>query len=502
MTDKETKKFFYYLNHNNLINEIEKYGYVITVKKLLLTYVMIVIGCLGTAYLFNLAPLGYVILCVVAVILTPIIIVYSYRALYEQRRFSDASHYIEKMLYYFKASEKVLDALEDARAIFHDGVMKDKINEAILFIRSANTDHVEEKALHIIEEEFSNDRIRSMHRFLLNVEKNGGRPDLGIEMMLEDRERWTDNVVLLQKENKKIKTIFISLEILIVGICLLFIYGPKNFPALNYDISIYPVERIASIGLIVSGLVIYTKLSKDMCKNWLDTDKVKSDEEYKKQYEYIVNFDRKKEIKKSALCSIIPAIITAVVYLLVRSKVFLVLGVALTLFILFSFKIGYAIGKRQLEKEIEKAFPTWLLNVALMLQMDNVSMAILNTFETAPGILKPEIRRMLLALDETPNSPIPFNDFMKIFNIPEIHEAMSALYSVMNASGSDIEKEFREILKRNNKLVNKAQQLKNKDMALLNDVYYFIPLGIGSVHLIVDSAVMFICILGNFTTMM
>ena len=87
------KNRFFYLNHKNLIGEIEQYGYVYSLKNLIITYLSVIAGSILTAFLFKLHAAGYIVIAVFGVLITPFLIRNSYKALYEQRRFSDASKF-------------------------------------------------------------------------------------------------------------------------------------------------------------------------------------------------------------------------------------------------------------------------------------------------------------------------------------------------------------------------------------------------------------------------
>ena len=124
------KNWFFYLNHKNLIGEIEQYGYVYSLKNLIITYLSVIVGSILAAFLFKLHVAGYIVIAAFGVLITPFLIRNSYKALYEQRRFSDASKYMEKMLYYFRASGKIITALQNAEEVFHNGEMKSAIHDA------------------------------------------------------------------------------------------------------------------------------------------------------------------------------------------------------------------------------------------------------------------------------------------------------------------------------------------------------------------------------------
>lgn len=172
----------------------------------------------------------------------------------------------------------------------------------------------------------------------------------------------------------------------------------------------------------------------------------------------------------------------------------------IAVFIAASYRFGYQALKDDMSKEIQSAFPEWIIQIALIMQHDTVPMAIAKSYDSAPGILKPEIKKMLLALDEKPTSPVPFNDFMKFFNISEINEAMGALYSVMNAAGSDIDNEIRNVLTQNRKMTQRAAAVKAEDRQAASELYVYAEGGIGCVLMMTDMVYMmlsFLSLTGN-----
>lgn len=122
----------------NLIAEIERFGYKVSVKSLIGTFAMMVAGCIAAGYLFKLKPIGYVVVCIVAVMCTFNIIYQSYKARYEQRRFSDVSIYLERMIYYFSSGITILDSLVLILKLFPDGDMHDVLEKAINIIKTSN----------------------------------------------------------------------------------------------------------------------------------------------------------------------------------------------------------------------------------------------------------------------------------------------------------------------------------------------------------------------------
>ena len=157
--------------------------------------------------------------------------------------------------------------------------------------------------------------------------------------------------------------------------------------------------------------------------------------------------------------------ITILLYVISYSNVILILGLLIAVFMYFSSSLGYKVGKAQVSREVQAEFADWIMEVALRIQFSNVVAAIADSYDTAPDILKPEIEKLLTELGETPTSPEPYNNFCKFFNFEDIGIVMNTLYSVMSASGSDVDKELSTIFSQNRKQANTVseQQRKNKD---------------------------------------
>ena len=71
---KNKESRLYYLNHKNLIGEIENYGYVFKFKKLLITYLCVLAGCILAGWLYKLPLYGYAVIIVFALLQTPFLI--------------------------------------------------------------------------------------------------------------------------------------------------------------------------------------------------------------------------------------------------------------------------------------------------------------------------------------------------------------------------------------------------------------------------------------------
>ena len=164
----------------------------------------------------------------------------------------------------------------------------------------------------------------------------------------------------------------------------------------------------------------------------------------------------------------------------------------LILFFLLSHKIGYRMLEKEITKLIETNYPAWLLKVSLYLQTENVPMALTKSYASAPGIVKPGLKKMLMELNEDPVTAAPYNNFLSEFHVSEIHESMTALYALSQATGGDIEHEFEEIIRRNDNLTDKAEKIANEDKIFYMQRYIFYPGLACSIKMLVDCTVLFL----------
>jgi len=492
---KKNKKkgMFYYLKPQNLIVEIEQFGHALSFKELLVSYTKVVLIGMTAAYLFKLPLYGYLIIMSASILFVSSLLISSYKSIYEQKKFSDANLYLEKMLYFFKKSKKIYSCLNEVLNVFPSGNVHILIQDAIDIIRMSESENVSEEALKLVEMEFPNSRIRTLHSFMLNVESKGGDPSLGVEMLLEDRELWTKRVVLLQQDKQLIKKNVIIALIMTLGLCLTILYLPFMIGNIgNMDISGNLFVQWSAIVLIIFLLFFYTKVNNQLSTNWLEYDLVQDESKIVNRYNNFININMKNEKTKSMIYAAITLIGAVISFALLQSKFLLFIGFAIAMFLLNSYKLGYKIEKKNITKEISKLFPTWLLNVALLMQNENVHMAIVISYDDAPSILKPAIKQLLVELDDNPTSSTPFNQFLSNFSMSEVKESMSALYCISEASGGNIDDEFRQIITRVNKYMDKAEQIKNNEKLAIMSSYISAPALAGTFKLAIDMVVMLI----------
>lgn len=491
MKYSKKKGWLYYINHKNLISEIENYGYVFNLKKLIFTYIFVIGGCIFAGILYKLPTYGYAVILILALLQTPFLIINYYKGLYEQRKFSDTSKYIERMLYYFKANRKILNSLIDVEKVFPNGQMKASIHKAIEYIENKFESNVERGGLNIIEHEYGCSRIVRLHNFLLDIEYNGGDAQMGIDALLKDRQIWTDTKVLFQKEKRNIKTCGIVSILVSLSMCLVTLYIPSIVKMQNIDISSSGIVQVSAICLILYFLRLYRNLDKKLCKNLVEDKVNHMPEYYEKMYITYINYDIAKIKNKCIILSTIPALLGFAAYVITKNPVCIAAGILIIVLIVSYPELNYKLTFKAIKSSIQEEFPMWIIQIALNMQNNNVAMSVAKTYDTAPGILRPAIAKFLTELEKMPESVEPYNNFLSELNITEVNEVMGILYSIRSGAGGDIEREFKTILEKNNKLLERAEKSKNEDkISIMKNISITKPAMAGAVKMLIDMTVL------------
>ena len=111
---------------------------------------------------------------------------------------------------------------------------------------------------------------------------------------------------------------------------------------------------------------------------------------------------------------------------------------AFAAFLFNQHRIGYRIAYDKVVEEINAAFPQWLMQMALLLQSNNVRRSIESSISGAPKILKPELETLVNDLKGMPNSERPYLAFLKRFHLSPVQSAMKMLYSISSLGSGEV----------------------------------------------------------------
>lgn len=396
---------------------------------------------------------------------------------------------MEQMLYSLKRSTRILNALHDTLTVFEDddNLMKKRIIKAIDIIETKVDIH---EGLAEIENGYENDRLFQLHRLIMKIERIGGDYNSSITLLLEGNKNWADRISLHQKEIAKQRSILlavIGINVLICG-CMLFVLPEE------YNITHYKVYQFATTVFFIALLFLYAKMDKKMAIGWIDNKDSRPYQEVIHMYEDIKSYDEKKEQKKSLCYALVPAVgIVAVVIKMVAKQSFhkldisiLTILLAFLCFCLNQHKIGHRLSVKIVTKELEKKFPVWLMEVALRSQVSNIHMAIIESYDNCSKILEPPLKELITNLERDPVGIHPYTNFLKEFNVPEIHSAMKMFYAMAKGNGGNINEQISEIISRNNKLMDKSEKIKDEDQISSFQSMQYIIMALGICELLVD----------------
>ena len=442
------------MRRKKLSDELVKYGYVFSLPKMIITYLLMVAITILVGLFFQLNTGFIIALCVSVILMLPLYIRnYNYNR-YEQQRFSDVNVYMEQFMYSFMKTGKVLSTLNDVRELFPSGKMRDAIDKAIKHIKETYAENdVEANALNLVEKEYQYEGLKTMHAFALSVESNGGAYIACMQLILEARRMWADRVYEQMKVRKHQRALVLMSIITSLLLCSVLYYMSDK---MDISVGSQTLSQLITFAVLFLDMWIYYLADKKLSVDFLVED-TKDEEIMVAKYKRFVKYKEKPS----------------------------------------SHYISLKITRKQLTRAFEKEFPRWLLQVSLLLQSENVQVAIFKSLKDAPLLMKEELGKLIIDLKSNPTSMKPYNDFLSDFNMPEVRSAMKMLFSLSEGRGANASDQIEDIIRRNQQMMNKAEKLRMEDTASGMYVLFLAPQLTGGCKLIVDMVLLLVCYMGK-----
>lgn len=399
-----------------------------------------------------------------------------------KKRFFEVSSYLDTLLYAFVKEEKVVLAIWDVSQTLPQGEMKSLVEKALDYMQMTfNEIAVFQEGLRLIEREYPCQRIRDVHQFMTHVEYYGGEIERPVTLLLADKGRWERRIQeAIAQRNKQFVDVVLSVSAALM-ICGAIVY----LPVMDMDISQEWIVQIFSVLVIIINDWIIYKAQKYLMVDWIQIQLTESDDYYVKKMQELREFHEKKEKRLSIFLGGISAVIT-IVFFLCGNEWFVVLGLLLTLFLFNQHRVGKNLMRKNLVKQIKYAFPNWLLDIVLLLQSENVQVALQKSKEHVPGVLREELRLLINRLEQQPESSEPYHMFLKEFEIPEVHSAMGILYSLSIGNSGNADKQISELVEKNLTLLDDTERDLLKSSTSGMYVLFLLPVVVASFKLIVD----------------
>ena len=449
------------LNPKNLVREVHVYGYHFSWKVHLLALLGTLAGMSVVGILFQLKPIYFSCVLVAVSLMLPVMILEMYKGMFEQKRFADAVTYGEQILYSFQKNGKVVSALKETREIFEEGRMKWVIEDAISFLEEGNSNSekgILKETLEQIEQAYSCSKIHMIHELLISCEEMGGDAENSILLVLNDIELWKRREYSLQA-GKKVQNRDNVISIIVSFIlCLTTLYVLDGMSLLLPDKMVkglFTIEviQISSFLFILFMLFVFYKSRKSLTKNWLQQESLYKEDYILASYDLIMNYNKMGWWQR--ILSRVP----------------------------------YYLAKKDVNKELYTTLPQWLMQIALLLQNNNVQVSLMKSIENASPVLQKELERLRERLELRPNELQTYTEFCKHFDIPEVQSCMKMLHAISESGTGNAQIQINNLLQRVQEMQNTAEDIRSGNDAFQMRLLFSYPVLGATCKLLVDMTV-------------
>lgn len=435
-------------------------------------------------------------LCVLAVFILclPFIVANHLTYEYQPKRVDDLADYMSKLIYAYQKTGKIRSALEDVEQSCSSEI-RFYVSQMIEFIENATTEgNVYSEAFKIIENAYGCSRLNTLHRYLVEVEMQGGLNRNTLDMLLNDIREWTVRNMESRSLRKSLRIKILLSVVLSFSTCVAVLYMiPSEYAIQMVAASSY---QIGTMLVLMFLIVFYVITSKVLSASYLDLElDNKEEDEFYHAKERLAKWNPKRTTINSVAIALIGFVGVLVCQYLKQYVIMIILIVFIALLIWQPYRLRKR-AKKKVVTAIEKAFPIWMRNIILQLKTNNVYVSIANSTEYAPYALKDDLDQLVNGVNENPGSIIPFDNFCKEQNISEIRTSVNFLYYLSEFGNSEMHEQLNYLIKQNDHMTVMEEKLRDDDTSAFMGMLILIPMVISMAKLLVDMYTM----LSVFTT--
>lgn len=481
------------LSHKNLEREVHIYGYHYSSKTHLLLIIGVLTGSIALGLIFKLSPQFVLAVVISALLILPLLILSMYKRMYEQKRFSEAGQYVDQMLYSFLKHQKIYASLKDCMRVMKEGGMYDVMKQAVSHIDRGvadSDDGVLREALALIETAYPAEKIQTANELMLRVEERGGEFEHSVNLLLQDADVWKRSRYKLQAEKKQRHVEAVLCILFSTFLCCAVLYALNwagtLFPSnKTFDIFSYDIVQFTSTILIIFHLFVFYKSSKNLTADWLLDREGENEKLVLSSYETVMNYEPDKERKKSLLFAA-PVLVAAVACMFFGKMLSAVVCLGIAVLFMFQHRIGYKLAKDTVRGELYVRFPQWLMDLALLMQNNNVYVSLKKSRENAPELFVPQLDELLLRIEDAPDDVESYTGFFGIFEIPEITSCMQMLYAVAENGNGDVDVQVEHLIRRIHEMQKQVQEAAGDHAKFKMDIVFSYPMAAACIKMAVD----------------
>lgn len=451
---RRIKKGLALMHPRNLAKEVHVYGYHFSWRSHLMWITGAVVGSVLLGVLFRLKPAGFFVTALAIGCVLPMLVLDMYKRMYEQKRFADVSSYMEQMLYSFLKTGKVVSAMKETRELYQEGQMRHCLDRAILHMESGKpmtSAGVLKEGLDVVEKTYPCTKIHMVHKLLLATEEQGGVVEDATMIMLEDIERWKRRGYRLHAEKKKshvdnVISVVVAVVLCAVALYILNVLG-SMFSAGGEDIFSIGVIQVSSTIFVLVLLGVLVKSTRKLTDDWLKEEELCNPKYIAKSYQLVRNYEAGKQ----------------------KGKI-----------------IGYHLAKKDVTEAMYMALPQWLIELMLLLQHNNVQVALAKSVDTAPYVLREELEALTERIKENPGKLLTYTAFCQGFDVPEIASCMKMLHAVSENGTGNLTIQMNQLLARVWQMQEKADELRDAQVAFQMKMMFSYPVIAATAKLLLD----------------
>lgn len=410
---------------------------------------------------------------------------YYYLQKLEKKKFNDVDVYLHQMAYSFQRSPKINIALEDTAKVL-SGNMKHTVEKAIYMLECSQSSTVYQEALEIIEKEYKCPRIKTLHKFLINIEERGGSYKNSIEVLLTDYDRWVKRVYKYQHDIARVKKnslIGVILSGCIATASILISSILKNSAQLELSIAVDVLYQIITTIFVIVNILYILVIQVQCNRDWLANGR--TSENILKDYKMVFESESR-TVQGFEKIVVALGIAAFAVMLVLGNFVAAFILLALTIYLALVPRINKKNAFSRLQEDVYPAFSEWMRDVVINLHQEPLLSAIESTYDDCPAVMKNSLGRFIYDLSMNPLDVRPFYSFMKAFGILDISSTVKTLYSVTEMEPDKMDRMLNALIRRNYEIVDKHEEIKNEDNLSLLKFSEYIPMIFVSLKLGVD----------------
>ena len=452
----------------------EEYGFTYLPQEIFLVYVVAVALAIILGLLYKLSTIYLVILVAAGLLFVPIFLSAIPKSKYETVKLTEAAAYINQMIQSMNDCKMIYPALVQTEKVFDkESKMKKVLDKAIHHIEKAyDVQTAAVEALNMIETAYPCEQIRRLNDFCVRAQEIGTDFTKEMHLIGNFAQKWKKRQMVYYKEltSTRTKAIAEYVFLLFANVFMLRIV-PENLTII-YE----PIIQASSAILILSAYAYALYMQRKTCISLLTEKPHMTESQVDTAKNYIKNFKQSKTRKSAIRYGIICIVVTTITAFVLENVEIGVLGlIAGVVFLNMHNYILYA-TKKQIVTEVEEAFPKWLFDMCLYSQKSNISVAITESINTAPPILKKELEKMENELQLNPNSADAFLEFLKEYNMPNVKETMQTLLSLNIGSAVGRELQMQKLIDYNMALLDEQDDLQSRRKKAAMSIYHLLPM--------------------------